>query len=81
MSAEADFLDLYAATIARVEPDIVTIDAGAANASIAISLKRIADVLDRVEAKLTAPALFEIAKAVKALVEAEDLNSNQDIQR
>lgn len=49
--------------------------------SIAVSLKRIANVLERVEARLTPAALFEIAKDLRALIEADDNNSNQDIQR
>jgi hypothetical protein len=38
----------YLDTIDRMEPDIAAIDATAGWASIAISLKRIADALDRV---------------------------------
>jgi hypothetical protein len=43
--ARAD-LDGYLATIDRLEPEIHMIDTGAGLASIAISLKRIADALD-----------------------------------
>jgi hypothetical protein len=39
--------DVYLETIARLEPDIAMIDPGAFYASAAISLKRIADVLER----------------------------------
>ena len=39
-------LDAYIDTVNRLEPDIVPIDTTAALASIAISLKRIADQLD-----------------------------------
>lgn len=38
--------DPYLATIDRLEPDIAMIDARAGAASIAISLRRIADALD-----------------------------------
>lgn len=38
--------EAYQETIARLEPDIAIIDTGAGLASIAISLKRIADVLE-----------------------------------
>lgn len=38
--------DAYLDTLARIEQDITMIDNGAAAASIAISLKRIADSLD-----------------------------------
>lgn len=41
-----DSTKVYLETIARLEPDISMIDAGAAYASVAISLKRIADSLD-----------------------------------
>ena len=75
MNAEAAEEYAYRGTLARIEPDIAPIDRAAADTSIAISLKLIADVLDRVEAKLTAPSLFEIAKAVQALVEADNAKS------
>ena len=39
-------VDAYNQTISRLEPDIHAIDDGFANASIAISLKRIADSLE-----------------------------------
>lgn len=39
----------YLDTIARMEPDIAMIDAAAGWASIAVSLKRIADTLERLE--------------------------------
>lgn len=38
--------DAYLDTIARMEPEIASVDAAGAYASIAISLKRIADALD-----------------------------------
>lgn len=41
-------VDAYIDTIARLEPDIAMIDRDAALASIAISLKRIADSLDQI---------------------------------
>lgn len=43
-----DRVDGYMATIERLEPDIHAIDAAAAYASIAISLKRIADGLEEI---------------------------------
>lgn len=45
--AEKERVDSYLNTINRLEPDIAMIDAGAAYASIAISLKRIADSIER----------------------------------
>lgn len=47
MSALKDRVDGYMATIERLEPEIHAIDAAAAYASIAISLKRIADSFDK----------------------------------
>lgn len=44
---EADRVAAYARTVCRLEPDITMIDAGAGWASIAISLKRIADILEK----------------------------------
>lgn len=44
---EAERVDAYLDTIERIEPDIAMIDADAAYASIAISLKRIADALEK----------------------------------
>ena len=48
--------DDYLKTIDRLEPEIAAIDAGGGWASIAISLRRIADTLDRL-VKLPAPAV------------------------
>ncbi len=39
-------VDAYLDTVERLEPEIAMIDAGAAYASIAISLKRIADAME-----------------------------------
>ena len=39
--------DAYLKTIDRLEPEVAAIDAGGGWASIAISLRRIADALDR----------------------------------
>ncbi len=64
--------DAYLATVGRLEPDIMPIDAAGGWASVAISLKRIADLLERIEAKLTAPALYEIGKAVQSLADADE---------
>lgn len=44
MAGEKERVDAYLNTIGRLEPDITPIDADAAWASIAISLKRLADV-------------------------------------
>lgn len=44
---EAEAAKAYMDTIDRLEPDIAAIDDSAGWASIAISLKRIADALDR----------------------------------
>lgn len=43
MPADTKEVNVYLATVARLEPDIAMIDTGAGLASIAISLKRIAD--------------------------------------
>lgn len=48
--------DYYLHTIDRMEPDIAFIDASAGWASIAISLKRIADCMERQEARVNQPA-------------------------
>lgn len=45
MSVEQDRVDAYLAVIARMEPDLTAVDTPAALASIAISLKRIADAV------------------------------------
>lgn len=39
-------VNAYLDTVARIEPDIAMLDAGAALASIAISLRRIADAVE-----------------------------------
>lgn len=44
--AEKERVDAYLDTVRRIEPDIAMIDNGFAAASIAISLKRIADTLE-----------------------------------
>lgn len=43
----AERVDVYIETIKRLEPDIAMIDASAFYASAAISLKRIADILEK----------------------------------
>lgn len=45
MAGEQDRLKAYLNTVIRLESDITPIDANAAYASIAISLKRIADLM------------------------------------
>ena len=62
---EKKAVDDYMATINRLEPDVSPIDASAFYASAAISLKRIADSLE----KLTDAAMRS----------AESLNNIQDI--
>lgn len=47
-SPEKRRVDDYLNTIARLEPDITPIDASAYYASAAISLKRIADALEKI---------------------------------
>lgn len=59
-------VDAYLNTIERMEPDIAMVDAGAAYASIAISLKRIADSLDRMA---SASEFGKQTDRVKALIE------------
>lgn len=46
MAGEKERVDSYLGTVGRIEPDIHPIDRDPALASIAISLKRIADSLD-----------------------------------
>ncbi len=46
MTGEQERVDAYLNTVARLEPDITMIDHDAGIASIAISLKRIADALE-----------------------------------
>ncbi len=62
----------YLETQARIEPDVARMDGSVAGGSMAVSLKRIADTLERLEANLTAPALFEMAKALQLMVEKDD---------
>lgn len=52
MAGEKERVDAYLATVDRMEPEIAMIDAGAFYASAAISLKRIADSLDKITARL-----------------------------
>jgi len=62
----ADKSDVYLETVKRLEPDIAMIDAGAGFASIAISLKRIADVLERREfANVRGEDLAAILRSIK----------------
>lgn len=46
MAGEKERVEGYLATVARIEPDIHMVDAGALYASAAISLKRIADAAE-----------------------------------
>lgn len=47
MSGEQSRLDAYLETVKRMEPDVSMVDASFAYASISISLKRIADALEK----------------------------------
>ena len=49
MTGEQERVDAYLDTVKRMEPDIAMVDRDAALASIAISLKRIADVLEEIQ--------------------------------
>lgn len=49
-AAEAKRVDAYLDTVGRIEPEVAMIDPGAGWASTAISLKRIADALERLVA-------------------------------
>ena len=60
--------DPYLDTVARLEPDIAMIDTGAGFASIAISLKRIADTMERLEDFLLKEQLSKAA-VMKNLME------------
>lgn len=66
-------VDAYQATLARIEQDITMIDHDAAMASIAISLKRIADAFDhqaqtdRIGVLSDAGSLKRIADSLDAL--------------
>lgn len=46
-------VDAYQETVERMEPGIHMIDAGAAYASVAISLKRQADAMEKIEHHLS----------------------------
>lgn len=58
--------DAYTETAARLEPDIAFIDAGAFYASAAISLKRIADLLEAHEKRVIEFYAKQDAEKVKA---------------
>lgn len=49
---EGERVDAYLNTVGRMEPDITMVDHDAAMPSIAISLRRIADTLERIDATL-----------------------------
>lgn len=46
MAGEKERVDAYLGTVGRMEPDIAMVDRDAALASIAVSLKRIADAMN-----------------------------------
>lgn len=60
-----DAVDAYLATIARIEPDIAMIDRDAALASIAISLRRIADALCDLANKYGESVVVAVATAMR----------------
>ena len=70
--------DVYLQTVDRLEPEIHMIDAGAFYASAAISLKRIADALE----KHGEPYLYEIYYTVKPdrawFITKEDYDQNEN---
>lgn len=76
MSGEKERVDDYLATINRLEPDIAFIDASAFYASAAISLKRIADNLDRYETRVTA----SLAEYKEYLDSAKEEKRKRDAQ-
>lgn len=51
MAGEKQRVDAYLDTLGRMEPEIAAVDVTAGIASISISLKRIADALDRMAPK------------------------------
>jgi hypothetical protein len=57
----------YLHTVDRLEPAIHPIDAGAGWASVAISLKRIADSLERLEKVTTPQGIIDLLEGVKKL--------------
>ncbi len=59
--------EAYLATLARMEPDIAMVDRDAALASIAISMRRIADKLDVLG---SSPGLFKLVSEVDAMAKA-----------
>lgn len=73
-----DSHDDYFAMLGRIECDITQIDQATANASIAVSLRRIADVMERFEAYVDPAAIFDVLMSVQAMVEAYKANINQD---
>ena len=64
-----DKVEAYMHTIGRLEPDITAIDVDAAAASAAISLRRIADGLDRLNARLTATGLAALIDELRPIIE------------
>lgn len=64
MSSEGKRVEAYLGTIGRMEPDLAPVDDAAAMASIAISLKRLADASER-----GAIGLERIADVVERLEE------------
>lgn len=52
MAGEKDRVDAYLNTVRRLEPDIAMIDASAFYASAAISLKRIADAMEKIQKEI-----------------------------
>ena len=60
MAGEAERVEAYQNTLRRIEPDITMIDRDAALASIAISLKRIADIMELQSTNEVAAAIYSL---------------------
>lgn len=81
MSRESEAVDAYLHTINRIEPEVAMIDDGAGWASIAISLKRIADALESIEHKLphySQPEENENAEEDQAEADSQDDGQGQE---
>jgi hypothetical protein len=65
MSGEQERLNAYLKTIERMEPDVAAIDASFAYASVAISLKRIADTLEAANRELVPDEVKKLFAIIK----------------
>ena len=68
MAGEAERANAYLDTIARMEPEIAMVDRDAALASISISLKRIADSLEKISSETNSYGEAGIQALVRAIV-------------